>query len=133
MKQYNLTDKYIHIILYDENLNVCICKHCVSPDFHVFILFPLHSRLPPRITQRICKNTLLISRQRWQPLPMTSAPCTPPPPFSFSFFISCSAPETQILSHRLPSVIQTLFPPTSMATLTCHTDSQRRNMDSDTY
>lgn len=77
--------------------------------------------LPPRITRQICKNTLLISRQKWQPPPMTSAPRIPffPPRFSFSFFISCSAPETQILAHCSPSVLPTLFPPTYVATPTC--------------
>lgn len=30
--------------------------------------------------------------------------------FSFSFFISCSAPEIQILTHCSPSVFPTLFP-----------------------
>lgn len=54
----------------------------------------------PRITQQICKNTLLISRQKWQSPPMTSAPRIAFFfSFSFSFFISCSAPETQILTH----------------------------------
>lgn len=43
------------------------------------------------------------------------------PLLSFSFFISCSAPETQILAHGSPSVLPTLSPPTSAATLTYHT------------
>lgn len=38
---------------------------------------------------------------------------------SFSFFISCSAPETQILAHCSPSVLRIPFPPTYVATLTC--------------
>lgn len=65
--------------------------------------FPFISSLPSRIILQICKNTLLISRQKWQPPPMTSAPCIQFFfPFSFSFFISCTAPETQILSHCPP-------------------------------
>ena len=47
---------------------------------------------PPRITRQICKNTLLISRQKWQLPSMTSAPCIPshpiPPSPSFHFHFS---------------------------------------------
>lgn len=111
-----------------------MCVWVLGLYFHVFIFFPLHSSLPPRITQQICKNTLLISRQRWQPPPMTSAPCIPFfSPFSFSFFISCSAPETQILSHCSP-----LCTPDPLSShLRGHADMSHIQsvlyMDSDTY
>lgn len=54
--------------------------------------FPFISHLPPRITLKICKNTLLISCQKWQPPPMTSAPCIQFfPLFIFIFhFLHCT-------------------------------------------
>lgn len=73
------TAECILISQYHEN-----CVHLLPP------LTPL-----PRVTRQIYKNTLLISRQKSQPPPMTSAAWIP-------FFISCGAPETQKTLTALP-------------------------------
>lgn len=83
---------------------VCILPLSWSAFFPCFkVYYRSHPSQPPRKTGQICKNTLLISRQIWQCLPTTSAPDIR----FFSFFISCSAPETQTLAICPPSVLQT--------------------------
>lgn len=94
----------------------CCCVRLPTPHPH-----PRFPNLPPRITRQICKNTLLISRQKWQPPPMTSAlhthPSCPPPHFHFHF----SFPAVHLRPNTLSQSSPTYFPPVHVTTRTQHT------------
>lgn len=90
---YEGTDQSINCNLYAHSCEYCISALFPSVNQHFCPASSPRPSLTPRITQQICKNTLLISRQKWQLPSMTSAPCIPshpslPPSPSFHFHFS---------------------------------------------
>ena len=77
--------KWVHIV---EIYTQCCCVRPPPPN------------LPTRITRQICKNTLLISCQKWQP-PSYDKCSLPPPHFHFHF----SFPAVHLRPNTLSTTI----------------------------
>lgn len=89
---------------------VCVCISVFFPsvDLHSSC-FPSAADLvqasQPRITRQICKNTILISRQKWQSPPLTSAPRIQ---FFFLFHFHFSFPVVHLRHKYSLTVLPTL-------------------------